>query len=143
MTDSSRRLHSTIGAALAAAFAAAGLVFVVAPGSVLRFVDALSRHAGFAPFPGPLERFWLVLAAAYMYVVTVLAWFIFRRPEDPAYPRLLAHAKFASAALSLAAFVILAPHLILAANAVVDGAIGLVAVWLWRRCASPAERAAP
>ena len=98
MTDASRRLHAVLGAALAAAFAAVGLLFVVIPGGVLRFFDALSRRAGFAPFPGPLERFWLVLAAAYMYVVTVLAWFMFRRPEDPAYPRLLAHAKLASAA---------------------------------------------
>ena len=143
MTDASRRLHSTVGAALAAVFAVVGLLFVVVPASVLRFFDVLSRHAGFAPFPGPLERFWLVLAAAYMYVVTVLAWFMFRRPEDPAYPRLLAHAKLASAALSLAAFVLLAPHLILLANAVADGAIGLVAVWLWRRCAGPAQGAAP
>ncbi len=142
MSPAPRRLHAAFGAACAAAFALAGAAFVVLPGAVLRWFDALSRHAGFAPFPGPLERFWLILAAAYMYVVTALAWSMYRRPDEPVYPRLLAHAKLASAALSLAAFVLLAPHLLFLANAAVDGAIGAVALVLWRRCARAAEATA-
>ncbi len=50
---------------------------------------------------GPAERsFFGVLAAAYMYVVTVLAWLMYRFPREKAYPMLLANAKFASSALS-------------------------------------------
>jgi len=135
------RLHAAAGAAGAVTFAAVGLVFVAMPGRVLAFFDALSGRAGLATSAGAgsADRFWLVLAAAYMYVVTVLAWSMFRRPAEPVYPRLLAHAKLASAALSLAAFAIVVPHLILLANFLVDGAIGAAALVLWRRCARAAE----
>jgi hypothetical protein len=135
------RLHAAAGAVLAVAFAATGTLFVALPGGVLALFDGLSRRAGLAAFTGPADRFWLVLAAAYMYVVTLLAWSMFRQPTDPVYPRLLAHAKLCSAALSLAAFALAVPHLIFLANGVVDGAIGLVAVALWRRCAREAARA--
>ncbi len=128
------RLHAAIGAAFAVSFAAVGLLFLVLPAGFLAFADALSRRTGLAAFPGPVDRFWLVLASAYMYVVTVLAWAMFRRPADPVYPRLLAHAKLASAALSLGSFALVVPHLLFLANAAVDGAIGLAALALWRRC---------
>ncbi len=134
MSGSGRSVRAAIGAACAAAFAAVGLLFVAAPGRVLAFFDTLSPRAGLAAFPGAPDRFWLVLAAAYMYVVTVLAWSMFRRPDDPVFPRLLAHAKLGSAALSLAAFALYVPHLIFLTNAVVDGAIGVTALLLWRSC---------
>jgi hypothetical protein len=134
----SLRLHAAAGAAFAVAFAAVGLLFLALPGQVLAFFDTLSRRIGLAGFAAAPDRFWLVLAAAYMYVVTALAWSMFRRPADPVYPRLLAHAKLCSAALSLAAFALGWPHLIYLANGVVDGAIGLVALALWRRCAREA-----
>lgn len=135
MTAASRRWRAAIGAGFAVAFAAVGLLFLAVPGAVLAFCDALSRRTGLAAFPGPVDRFWLILAAAYMYVVTVLAWSLFRRPDDPVYPRLLAHAKLGSAALSLAAFALYAPHLLFLANGIVDGAIGIAAAVLWRSCA--------
>ena len=138
MTTGPRRLHAAVGATCAVAFAAVGLLFLALPGSVLGFFDALSQRWGLAAFRGPVDRFWLVLAAAYMYVVTVLAWSMFRRPDDPVYPRLLAHAKLCSAALSLGAFALVVPHLIFLANGVVDGAIGVLALALWRRCAREA-----
>jgi hypothetical protein len=142
MTAASRRWHAAAGAALAVAFASVGLLFLALPGGVLAFFDGWSRRSGLAAFPGPVDRFWLVLAAAYMYVVTVLAWSMFRRPEDPVYPRLLAHAKLCSAALSLAAFALSAPHLIFLTNGIVDGAIGGAALVLWRRCRRDAAASA-
>lgn len=143
MSAASRRLHAGIGAAFAVAFAAVGLLFLALPGQVLAFFDTLSRRSGLAAFAAAPDRFWLVLAAAYMYVVTVLAWSMFRHPADPVYPRLLGHAKLFSAALSLAAFALSLPHLILLANGLVDGAIGLVALALWRRCAHEAAAGVP
>ncbi len=142
MSAEARRLHAAAGAAGAVAFAAVGLLFLALPGEVLAFFDGLSRRTGLAAFPGPADRFWLALAAAYMYVVTVLAWSMFRRPADPVYPWLLAHAKLCSAALSLAAFALYVPHLAFLANGVVDGVIGAGALALWRRCARE-EREAP
>ncbi len=143
MSQGPRRFRAAVGAALAIAFAAVGCIFVLAPGRLLAFFDALSRRSGLAAFPGPVDRFWLVLAAAYMYVVTVLAWSMFRRPADPVYPRLLAHAKLCSAALSLAAFVLFVPHLLLLANGVVDGAIGVLALALWRQSLREARPGPP
>lgn len=137
-----RRWHRAAGAAFAVAFASVGLVFLVHPGGVLTWFDTWSRRSGLAVFAGPAERFWLVLAAAYMYVVTVLAWSMFRRPGDPVYPRLLAHAKLCSAALSFAAFGLYVPHLIFLANGIVDSAIGAAALVLWRHC-RPDVAAAP
>jgi len=139
----SRRLHAAIGAAFAVAFAAVGLLFLALPGPVLAAFDVLSRRSGLAAFAAAPDRFWLVLASAYMYVVTVLAWSMYRRPADPVYPRLLAHAKLCSAALSLGLFAVERPHLIFLANGVVDGAIGLVALALWRRCAREAAASLP
>lgn len=141
MNAASRRWHRAAGAAFAVAFASVGLLFLLLPGALLAFFDALSRASGLAAFPGPVDRFWLILACAYMYVVTALAWSMFRRPDEPAYPRLLAHAKLCSAALSLAAFAVYSRHLIFLANGVVDGAIGVAALALWRRCAREAEAA--
>ncbi len=138
MSTPSRRLQAAIGAAFAVAFAAVGVLFLAIPGQLLAWFDSLSRRVGLAAFPAAPDRFWLVLAASYMYVVTVLAWSMFRRPAEPVYPRLLAHAKLCSAVLSLAAFAAYAPHLVLLANGVVDAAIGLVALALWRGCAREA-----
>ena len=143
MSSALRRLHAAIGAAFAVAFAAVGSLFLALPDRVLALFDTLSRRSGLAAFAAAPDRFWLVLAAAYMYVVTVLAWSMFRRPADPVYPRLLAHAKLCSAALSLAAFALSLRHLILLANGLVDGAIGLVALVLWRRCVHEAAAGAP
>jgi hypothetical protein len=127
------RRRAAIGAALAVAFAATGLLFLLRPAAVLAWFDR------FAPGPtlpaGPERPFWLVLAGAYMYLVTLLAWQIHRHPTDATYPRLLAHAKWGSAALSLAACVLVAPRPIFVANALVDGALGAVALFLWRACA--------
>ena len=138
MSVASSRLQAAVGAVGAVAFAAVGLLVLALPSAVLGFFDGLSRRIGLAAFPGPVDRFWLVLAAAYMYLVTVLAWSMFRRPAEAVYPRLLAHAKLCSAALSLAAFAFVVPHLIFLANGVVDGAIGVLALVLWRRCAREA-----
>jgi len=128
-----QRLRALAGLGFAVAFAAVGALFLAVPGGVLAFADGLSRRAGLAGFPAAGDRFWLVLAGAYMYVVTVLAWGMWRHPDDPAHPRLLAHAKLASAGLSVAAFIIYLPHLVFLANGAVDGAIGLAALALARQ----------
>ncbi len=63
-----------------------------------------------------------------MYVVTLLAWQMARRPRERAYPWLLVQAKAASALLCLVLFVAQDQYFVYAANAAVDGLIA-VAVW--------------
>jgi hypothetical protein len=128
------RVYRAIALALAATFAAVGLVFFVAPGGVSAFFDQLSRRAPMAAgdVEGGLLR---VLAASYMYLVAWFAWMMFRRPDEPTWPAVLAQAKLASAGFSLVLIVIRGPSLVLAANAIVDGGLGALAVWLRRQAA--------
>jgi hypothetical protein len=64
--------------------------------------------------------------------VALLAWLMFRHPENSTYPGLLVNAKLATSFLSLGFFVFHQPFLIYLANFVVDGLIG-VGVWILRR----------
>jgi len=56
---------------------------------------------------------------------------MFRRPGDPLLPLLLAQGKFASSFLSLFFFFGRAPYLVCLANAIVDGGIGSLVLWLY------------
>ena len=70
--------------------------------------------------------FYPLLAVAYMYIVTVLAFLMYRHPENKAFPLLLTHGKLASSILSLALFLVHERYLIYITNFVVDGFIGVI-----------------
>jgi len=125
---------------MAAVFAAVGIIFLVAPGGVIAFFNTLSVPLGLRPAPVSGVSLYSALAAAYMYVVTFLAWNMARRPDADIFPRLLVHAKLASAIVSLGLFAVGRPYLILLANGIIDGGIGVaVEVWFRRgRGAGPA-----
>lgn len=137
----SDRLKRLTGYTLAVVFAAVGVVFLVIPGRVIAFFNGLWGPLGFPPAAGPDAPFFVVLAAAYMFVVTVLAWNSGAHPEVPVFPRLLAMAKAASSLLSFGYFALRAGHLILLVNGVVDGAIALLVLWVFLR--SGTGRATP
>jgi hypothetical protein len=115
-----------MGLFLAVVFAAVGLIFLLAPGGVLRFFNSISRPLGMGQAPEVEYQFYLILAVAYMYTVTLLAWLMFRQPQNKAYPLLLTQAKLASALFSFCLFFFVQPFLIYLANGIIDGAIGLV-----------------
>jgi len=123
----------TLSLFLAVVFAAVGLIFLVMPGGVLRFFNTVSRPLGMAPAPEVGHQFYLILAVAYMYTVTLLAWLMFRQPQNKAYPLLLSHAKLASSLLSFSLFFIHRPYLIYLANGITDGAIGLAVLFIYLR----------
>lgn len=127
------RLYKTVSFILMLMFAGAGLLFLTAPDSVLSYFNGLSPSFGMPQSPLNGWTFYLVLAGAYMYFVTVLAFKMFRHPDDPAYPSLLVHAKLASSALSLAFFLLHARYLVYLANFAVDGAIGALVLALSAR----------
>jgi hypothetical protein len=120
------------GYGLATAFALVGLLFLAAPGGVLAALDRVGGELGFTPTSAAGHSLYLALAVAYMYVVTVLAVLMARRPDEPAFATLLVHAKAASAVLSLALFAADDRQFAYLANFLVDAAIAL---FVWWTCA--------
>lgn len=136
------KVYRAASAVLCATFALVGAIFLLAPDLVLRFFDGWSARLGLDTFDAPADPFFLVLAVAYMCVVTGLAWSMYRNPRDAWSARLLAHAKMASSALSFAVFLMRERHLVLLLNGVVDGAIAVLVVLMWKRLIFRPERAA-
>ena len=112
----------------AAVFAGLGLFMLLFPDHLLAFFNRISDLWGWPQATMQGAGFYLALAAAYMYLVTLLACLIYRHPGEKWFPFLLANGKLASSAISLFLFVTDAPYLILLANCVVDGLIGLAAL---------------
>jgi hypothetical protein len=131
------RVYRLASLGMAVAFAFVGLAFLAAPGAVTGAFDALSVRVGMAP-SGEAVGFYLILAVAYMYLVTLLAGWMYLRPENPVLPVLLVNAKAASALLSFCFFALREPALIYLVNGVVDGLIAL-GVWLLYRGMQPSQ----
>jgi hypothetical protein len=112
-------------------FAIVGILFLVFPDKVLILFNNVSSYWGMPQSPLIGHNFYLILATGYMYLVTVLAFLMFRNPEVRVYPVLLAHAKLASSFLSLMLFLFHAHYLIYLVNFVIDGFIGLVALYFY------------
>ena len=126
-------VYRAMSLALAVAFSATGLLFLVSPDAAIGFFNSLSPSFGMLPAPANGWDFYLILAVGYMYVVTFVAFMMFRHPDNRSFPLLLANAKLASSILSLTLFVIQAHYLIYLANSVVDGAIGIVVLVMYLR----------
>jgi hypothetical protein len=115
---------------LAAAFLIVGLLFLAIPDGVISFFNRLSGPLGL-PEAQPAGRpFFLVLASGYMYLVSLLAWLMFKHPENPTFPTLLFQGKLATSLLSLGFFLVHRPFLIYLANFCVDGLIAAGVWWL-------------
>lgn len=112
-------------------FAVVGLIFLFAPDLPLTFFNSLSRQIGMHAAPLQGAGFYLILASSYMYMVSMLAYLMYRRPLEKVFPLLLANAKFASSALSMGLFLFHSRHLIYFANFAVDGMIGVIAVYFY------------
>ena len=132
MSERSLAFYRTFSLGLAVVFAVVGAIFLLIPEAMLAFFNGLSRRLGMIEGPAG-SSFFVALAGAYMVVVTVLAWRMFRSPREMIYPRLLALAKLASAALSFLMFALRAPWLIFMVNGIVDGALGVMVLVLSAR----------
>ncbi len=116
---------------LAAVFAIVGIVFLVIPDGVLQFFNSISPAFALPQAPTAGHGFYLVLAAAYMYVVSVIAFMMYRSPRNRAFPLLLVHAKLASSVLSISFFFFQSRYLICLTNFLVDGTIGSVVLGIY------------
>jgi len=124
-------LYRSLSLAMAFTFAAVGLIFVFLPVRVLEFFNRLSPALGLSPAPDHPGSFFPILAASYMVLVTALAWRMFKKPANPSMPQLLLLGKLASAILSLVYFFGRSPHLVCLANAIADGGIAVLVLWLY------------
>lgn len=132
MKGRSRTLYRAFSLGLAVIFALVGGVFLILPQETLSFFNTLSRRLGMVE--GPAERsFFGVLAVAYMTIVTVLAWRMYRSPRERIFPLLLGQAKIASSVLSFLLFAVQAPWLIYLVNGAVDGGLGILVLAMSRR----------
>jgi hypothetical protein len=114
-------------------FAVVGLIFLFIPDNVLIFFNTLSGYLRMSPSSTQGVNFYLILAVSYMYLVTVLAFLMYRHPENKWLPLLLAHGKLASSILSIGLFFVHQPYLIYLTNFLVDGLIGIAALIFYLR----------
>jgi hypothetical protein len=112
-------------------FAVVGILFLCWSDGVIVFFNMFSSRIGMMVTPVPPVHFYLILAVAYMYLVTVLACLMARNPGTAMLPLLLANAKLASALLSFGFFILHNPHLIYLTNGIVDGSLGLVCLYFY------------
>jgi hypothetical protein len=122
------KAYKTFSLILAVIFAVVGLSFLAAPARVIGMFNGLSSSFGLEAAPATGFNFYLALAVAYMYLVTVLAVLMYLHPGKAAYPLLLFHGKIASAALSFLLFFVHMPFLLYLGNGIVDGGIGITAL---------------
>ncbi len=118
---------------LMTAFIIVGLLFFLMPDGVLSFFNDISGQLGMDKIILRERSFFLVLATAYMYVVSLLAFFMFKYPDNQLPPLLLLNAKLASSLLSFGMFLAHQPYLIYLANGLIDGAIGIFVLILYLR----------
>ena len=126
------RLYKLFSLTTAAIFAVVGLIFLFFPDSALIFFNSISGYFGLPQAPLQGTGFYLILASAYMYLVTLLAYMMYRYPEQKVYPFLLAQGKLASSIISIYLFLMHQPYLIYFANFVIDGFIGIMALYLMK-----------
>ncbi|MBN2010646.1 hypothetical protein JW960_14970 [candidate division KSB1 bacterium] len=117
-------------------FGIVGLIFLLIPDQVLTFFNRLSAPLGFMEAPLTGFGFYLILAVGYMYLVTILAYMMFKNPGNTDFPLLLIHGKSASSLLSFALFIVHGQFLIYVTNGIVDGLIALGVFLLFRKVRS-------
>ncbi len=132
-------VYRLVSLALSITFGLVGLLFLFVPDGVVALFNALSPAFGLPAAPVDGAGFYRILAVAYMYLVALLAFMMFRHPENRSYPVLLVNAKAASALLSLAFFLVVHPYLAFISNGVVDGVLAVAVALLNAR----RRRAAP
>lgn len=137
-----RRLVRLSGIGLAVIFGVVAVIFLVIPGDVLRAFNWLARELHWPQSPTAPFTLYLALTVAFMYVVTVLAVQIARRPDERVYPWLLAQAKAVSSLVSIGLFALQAHYVIYLANFLIDGSIAAFVWWVCLRQKAAAEEGA-
>jgi hypothetical protein len=125
------KYYRTFSLFLVMVFAVVGFIFLFLPDGVLRFFNSIAGYTGMKLSPVTGVDFYLILAVGYMYLVSLLAFLMFRHPDNRYFPLLLTNAKLASSVLSLCFFILHQPYPIYVINGIVDGLIGMLAFYFY------------
>lgn len=125
------RIYKSYSLILSILFALVGVLFLFIPDRIVLFFNSGSDWFGLPPAPLPQNAFYRILAVGYMYLVTLFAICMYKYPQKRLCVALLAHAKWFSALLSAGFFTFHQPFMIYLCNAVIDGAIGFSALWIY------------
>jgi hypothetical protein len=127
-----QKAYKRISLCLAIVFGAVGLLFLFMSSDVLLLFNRISIAIGMEELVSGENKFYVILAVAYMYLVTMLAALMYIHPEQTVYPLLLVNGKAASATLSLLFFFLDKPLLIYLTNGILDGLIGVFVIVMYR-----------
>ena len=125
-------IYRFISIALTIIFAIVGIVFLCMSDGVLVFFNRISIVIGMEQVEPLGEHFYLILAVAYMYLVALLAFLMYRDPNNAVFPLLLFNAKAASSAISFLLFIVDRHFLIYITNGVVDGFLAILVFVMYR-----------
>ena len=126
------RIYKSISLCSAIVFGAVGMGILFLNAAILEFFNNISVSLGMQQSSFVGVNFYVVLATAYMYLVALLAFLMYRYPQRSEYPFLLMNGKFASSVLSIGLFLLSEPLLISLVNGIVDGLIGLLVFVMYR-----------
>jgi hypothetical protein len=129
----SQTIYKWTSLCLSIIFALVGLIFLFFPDTVILFFNTISKPFGFAESPTPGFSIYHVLAVGYMYLVALLAYFMYKYPENSFFPVLLINGKSASSLLSFMFFFLHLPSLLFLANGIIDGTIAIGVFVLYRK----------
>lgn len=127
------KYYRLISLIFALTFGIVGFIFLLFPEGAFRLFNWLSGYMGMVKSPVGFGDFYLILAVGYMYLVTILAFKMYQYPENKIFPFLLANGKLTSSVISLYFFVFHAQYLIYISNFIIDGAIGLTALYFFNK----------
>ena len=125
------KYYRTISLLMVLIFAVVGFLFLILPDGVLVFFNSIAAQFGMKRSPVQGINFYLILASGYMYLVSLLAYMMYKHPYNHNFPQLLTNAKLASSILSFCFFIVHAPYLIYITNGIVDGSIGLLVLYFY------------
>ncbi len=125
------KYYRTFSLLMVIIFAIVGFIFLFFADGVLEFFNSIATYTGMKLSPVQGVDFYLILAVGYMYLVSLLAYMMFKHPDNPYFPLLLTNAKLASSVLSLCFFILHQPYPIYLTNCIVDGLIGLLVLYFY------------
>jgi hypothetical protein len=125
-------IYKSISLCAAIVFSIVGLAMLFLNAAILEFFNTIAGTLGMQQSSIIGANFYVILSTGYMYLVSLLAFQMYRHPQQSVYPFLLMNGKLASSTLSIGMFFLSQPLLIYVVNGVVDGLIGLLVFVMYR-----------
>jgi len=126
------KVYRYISLTMMVVFGLVGVCFLFMSDGVVIFFNQMSAMVGMEEVAPGKEHFYVILSFAYMYIVALLAFLMYRDAQNSIFPFILFNAKIASSAVSILLFFADKHLLIYLINGIVDGAIGLLVIVMYQ-----------